>query len=114
MNKHKILLKNILHTIYGFFSACYTPSFLNVTFNFTHGIANNPDGAIFILFGIIIILSILAIDISIIVKNIKSYTMSKTEKVVTIFLFVLIKFIGLMVDKDGWRNFIHCFEWKFV
>ncbi|MBR2861249.1 MAG: hypothetical protein IKB86_05375 [Clostridia bacterium] len=114
MHKLKKLLKTILYTAYGFFSALYTPSFLSVAFNFTHGAANNPDGELSIPIGIVILLTIIAIDILIIAKTIKSSGMTKFEKVLTILLFVIVKIIGLMVDQDGWKNFIHCFKWKFM
>lgn len=114
MHKLKTIVKNFLYTVYGFFSAYYTASFLSVAFNFTHGAANNPDGELSIPIGIVILLTIITIDILIIVKTIKSSSMKKFEKVLTISLFVIVKITGLIVDQDGWRNFIHCFKWKFM
>lgn len=114
MCKLKNLLKILLCIVYGFFSAYYTAAFLNVAFNFTHGAANNPDGTLSIPIGIVILLAILMIDIVIIVKTLKSSNMSKLEKALTISLFVVVKTIGLMMDQNGWKNFIHCFKWKFM
>ena len=114
MHNFSIMLKHLLYVAYGFFSACYTPVLLSIVFNFTHGVGNNPEGTMFIPFGIVILLAILTIDILIIAKTIKSNSMTKFEKVRTISLFVIVKFIGLMVDQNGWRNFIHCFKWKFM
>ena len=114
MHKLKNLLKNLVFTLYGFFSAVCTPGFMDLAFNFTHGIGNNPEGTMFIPIGIAILLAILTIDILIIVKTIKSASMTKFEKVLTISLFIIVKIIGLMVDQNGWRNFIHCFKLKFM
>ena len=114
MHKFNIILKNLFYTVYGFFSAIYTPAFMSMAFNFMHGIGNNSDGTIFIPIGIAIILAILTIDILIIVTTIKSSSMTKFEKMFTLSLFVIVKIIGIMVDQDGWRNFIHCFKWKFM
>lgn len=114
MHKLKIILKKLLYTAYGFFSAVCTPVFMSLAFNFMHGVGNNPDGIMFIPVGIAILLAILTIDILIIVRTIKSSSITKLEKVLTISLFVIVKIIGLMVDQDGWKNFIHCFKWKFM
>lgn len=114
MHKLKTILKYLLCMSYGVFSSIYTPSFLSVAFNFTHGAANNPDGELSIPIGIVILLTIITIDILIIVKTIKSSGMTKFEKVLTISLFVIVKIIGLIVDQDGWKNFMHCFKWKFM
>lgn len=114
MHKLEVILKKLLYTVYGFFSAYYTASFLSVAFNFGKGICYNPEGAMFIPVGIAILLAILTIDILIIVRTIKSSSMTKFEKVLTISLFVIVKIIGLMVDQNGWKNFIHCFKWKFM
>lgn len=114
MHKLEIILKNLLYTVYGFFSAYYTASFLSVAFNFGKGICYNPEGAMFIPVGIAILLAILTIDILIIVTTIKSSSMTKFEKVLTISLFVIVKIIGLIIDQNGWKNFIHCFKWKFM
>ena len=103
-----------MYTAYGFFSALYTPSFLSVAFNFTHGAANNPDGELSIPIDIVILLTILMIDILIIVKTIKLTSITKLEKTLIISFFVIVKIIGLMMDQNGWRNFIHCFKWKFM
>ena len=114
MHKLEVILKNLLYTVYGFFSAVYTPSFLNVAFNFGKGICYNPEGAMFIPVGIAILLAILTIDILIIAKTVKSNNMTKFEKVLTLSLFVIVKIIGLMVDRNGWKNFIHCLKWMFM
>ena len=114
MNKGKCLLKIALHMVYGFFTAVYTPVFICLAFNFMHGVGNNPDGEIFIPFGIAILLAILVIDILIIMKTIKSNNMTKVEKILTIALFVAAKMIGLMVDQDGWRNVFTCLKYKFM
>ena len=114
MSKIRFFIKSLLLIVYGGFSSIYMPSFLNVVFNFTHGVANNPDGTISIPFGIIILLVILTIDILIILKTFKSNNMTKLEKAIIFLLFITIKFIGLTVDKNGWSNFIDCFKWKFM
>ena len=108
MHKLKVLLKNLLYALYGYFSACYTPVFLGLAFNFTDGVQNNPEGAMFIPVGIIILLAVLIIDVLIVVKTIRSDDMTKLEKTLTILAFAVIKIIGLTVDRDGWRNFLHC------
>ena len=114
MHKLKTISKNLFYSVYGFFSAYYTAGFLSVAFNFGKGICYNPEGAMFIPVGIVILLAILMIDIVIIVKTLKSDNMSKLEKALTILLFIIVKIIGLMLDQNGWRNFIHCFKWKFT
>lgn len=87
MHKLKIILKNLLYTVYGFISAVCTPVFMSLAFNFMHGVGNNPDGTMFIPVGIAILLAILTIDILIIVKTIKSSSMTKFEKMLTLSLF---------------------------
>lgn len=111
MQKFKNILKMVFYTVYGLFSAMYTPAFMSVAFNFGKGICYNPEGAMFIPVGIVILLAILAIDILIIVKTIKSNNMTKLEKVFAISLFATSKIVGLTLDQNGWRNFIHCFKW---
>lgn len=110
----KIILKYLLCMIYGVFSGIYTPVIISLAFNFMKGVGNNPEGTMFVPFGIAILLAIIAIDIAIIVKTIKSNNMTRLEKVLAVSLFVIAKFIGLMVDQNGWRNVIHCFKWKFM
>lgn len=114
MHKLKTILKYFLYMAYGVFSGIYTPVIISLAFNFMKGVGNNPEGTMFIPFGIAILLAIMVIDIAIIVKTIKSNNMTRLEKVFTVSLFVIVKFIGLMVDQNGWRNVIHCFKWKFM
>lgn len=114
MKKVKFILKNLLFIAYGFFCAYLTPSLLNTAFNFTKGISNNPEGAIFVPFGIIMLVAILAIDILIIIKTIKSKNMTVAEKVITITIFIVAKVIGLTLDKNGWNNFVKCFKWRYM
>ena len=114
MHKLKTILKYLLYMIYGIITGIYTPVIISLAFNFMHGVGNNPDGIMFIPFGIAIILAVIAIDITIIVKTIKSNEMTRFEKMLVISLFVISKFIGLMVDQDGWRNVIECFKYKFM
>ena len=114
MHKLKIILKYLLCVVYGVFYGIYTPVIISFAFNFMKGVGNNPEGTIFVPFGIVILLSVIVIDIAIIVKTIKSDNMTRLEKVLAVSLFVIAKFIGLMVDQDGWRNVIHCLEWKFM
>ena len=114
MHKLKTILKYLLYMAYGVFSGIYTPVIISLTFNFMKGVGNNPEGTMFIPFGIAILLAIMVIDIAIIVKTIKSNNMTRLEKVLAVSLFVIAKFIGLMVDQNGWRNVIHCFKWKFM
>lgn len=99
---------------YDIFFGIYTPVIISIAFNFTHGAVNNPDGEIFILIGIIILLTVLTIDILIVAKTIKSGTMKRFVKVLIILLFILVRIIGLTVDKNGWRNVIYCFKLKFM
>ena len=56
--------------------------------------------------------AILTIDILIIAKTIKLKSATILEKIITILLFVVVKFIGITQDKNGWKNFIDCFMWK--
>jgi len=105
------VFQKLFIVVYGGFSGVYTPVLLSFAFNFSHGIAYNPDGRLFMPFAIALLLAILTVDILIIVKTIKSNTMTRFEKILTILLFVTVKTIGLMVDQDGWRNFLHCFSW---
>ncbi len=114
MCKLKIILKTLLCMAHGFFSGLSTPYLLMVAFNFTHGIANNPDGQLSIPIGVAILLTILIIDILIIVKAVRSRSLTKFEKVVIISLFVIVKFVGLMWDQDGWRHFTEYFRRKFM
>jgi len=114
MHKLKNIFNITLYTVYAFFSSYFTPSILSVTFNFTHGVANNPDGELLVPIGIITIFAILIIDLLFIVKTIKSNNVTKNEKMLTILFFVIVKIIGLMMDPDGGRNFLHCFKKKFM
>lgn len=113
MSKLKLCLKNVLYILYGGLSAFYTPTFLLISFNLMHGIANNPDGEVLVPFGVIALLTILIIDIGIIVKTVISKSMTKLEKVLTISLFVMAKIGGsLMLEKNDWGFFLECFQWK--
>ena len=112
MSKAKFFLKYLLLLVYAGLSSLYTPSNLNIAFNFSHGIANNPDGIISVPIGIAIILTILTIDVLIVVKTAKSKNISKLKKVFFILSFIIIKIICLTLDQNGWRNFIYCLEFK--
>ena len=79
MHKLKNILKYLLCMIYGIFSGIYTPAIISLAFNFMKGVGNNPEGTMFIPFGIAILLAIVAIDIAIIVKTIKSKNLLKRE-----------------------------------
>ena len=114
MSNFKAISKNLLYAIYGFLSAVYTPSFMSIAFNLTKGAVNNPEGSMFVPFGFGILLAILLIDILIITKMIKGKNMTKSAKVLAISLFVVVKIIGLMLDQNGWKYFIHDFSLKFL
>ena len=104
MQKLKIILRTILCVVYGWLSGVCVPAFIAIAFNLTKGVGNNPDGIMFIPLGILLLLAIFIIDILIIVKTVKSNKMTRTEKVITLSLFVLARIAGLMVDQNGWKN----------
>lgn len=114
MNKLKAVLTNLFFTVYSFFSGFFIPILLNITFNFTKGICNNPEGVIFIPFGIVALLAILVIDLLIIVKTVKSKNMTVIEKVITITLFAVAKVTGLALNQNEWKIFVQCFKWKYM
>ncbi len=115
MTKQNLLkgLKYLVCLTYSFISAMYTAGFLNLAFHFSHGIANNPDGVVGIPIGVLALLAFIAIDIVIVVKIVKSKAMVKPEKILFLWLFLLEKFLGFMVDQDGWANFWHYFSYRF-
>ena len=113
MSKCKFCVKLLLYIIYGGSSAFYTPTFLLMSFNFMHGIANNPDGEVLVPFGVFVLLFILIIDILIIAKTIMSKNMTIFEKTITISLFVIAIIVGsLLLEKNDWNFFLECFQWK--
>ncbi len=113
MRQLKVALKTLLCMVHGFFSGFYTSSCLFVAFNF-HGVGNYPEGEPFIPIGIAILLTMLIIDILIIVKTVRSRSLTKFEKGLIISLFVIVKFVGLMWDQGAWANFAKEFRVKFM
>lgn len=115
MRTFKLCIKNLVYVTYGFLSAFYTPTFLLVSFNFMHGIANNADGEVLMPFGAFVLLTILSIDLFIIVRTLLSKRMSKFEKIFTISLFIIAKTAGtLVLENNDWRFFLECLQWKFT
>ncbi len=99
--------------IFTGFMSYYSSVFLAMEFNLLHGVGNNPDGVIFmpIAFGIIFIT--LLIDVLVIIKTIKSHTITVYEKVFIILFFIIVIIICVSFDKDGWRHFIEDFKLKY-
>lgn len=111
MKNVKTVLRSLLILVYGTLVACYFPAFLNMAFNFSKGIANNPDGVITAPIGALIVLGILLVDVLLIRHTIKSPGMSKKEKWVNIVLFMLATAIGTYLTLYSWNTFFSCFLW---
>ena len=112
MRAFKTILKYPLYLLYSFISGFFTPAMLIISFNYSHGIANNPDGTLLMPVGIAMVLSVLIIDLIIVFKTVKSNTISVLEKILVISLFVLVKILGMWLEPNGRRTFIECFLWN--
>ncbi len=112
MNKWKLGLKTALYIVYSGISGFFTPSFLLVTFNFTDGIQNNPEGEWFVPFGIFMLFIMLVIDIWIILRIVMSQGMDKRQKALTLSLFIIAKVGFTMLNQLDLQLFIECFRWK--
>lgn len=111
MNTLKFALKTVVQIVYGGVSGFVTPLLLLVSFNFMHGVANNPDGETFVPFGIISLLVIALVDIGIILRTVLSQSKTRTQKWLTLSLFILAKLVGLsFVEQNGLLNFIEYFK----
>lgn len=106
-------LKHIILALYGFISACFTPAFLNIAFNFSHGIANNSDGAFFAPVGIVVVCLTFLIDVSIFFFTLIKKKSNKREKIILLVIFCIAKLLGYVVDFNGWKNFILCLQFYF-
>ena len=107
MHTIKVIGKALLYAVYGYFSGVYTPVFLTMAFNYMKGPVNNPEGEMFVPLGIMILLAMTAADVLIIVKTVRSGSMTRWAKVLTVLIFIAAKVIGLTTDRDGWKSFTH-------
>ena len=107
MHTIKVIGKALLYAVYGYFSGVYTPVFLTMAFNYMKGPVNNPEGEMFVPLGIMILLAMTAADVLIIVKTVRSGSMTRWEKVLTVLTFIAAKVIGLTTDRYGWNSFTH-------
>lgn len=71
------------------------------------GPVNNPEGEMFVPLGIMLLLAITAADVLIIVKTVRSGSMTRWERVLTVLAFIAVKVIGLTTDRYGWNSFTH-------
>ncbi len=111
MNTLTFTLKTIAHIVYGGISGFVTPLLLLVSFNFMHGVANNPDGEALVPFGVFGLLVIALVDIWIVLRTVLSQSKTRTQKWLMLSLFVLAKLVGLsMVEQNGLLNFIEYFK----
>lgn len=112
MKKYILLFLGAMHSA---ISGLFTPWLLMLSFNLSKGPVNNPDGVIFIPVGIIMLLAFLAVDILIIVKTAKSNNLSRTEKLVSVLVFIILKILCLaIIDQNGLRNFFEDFNTRFI
>lgn len=107
----KAALRSLLILVYGYLASYYFSGFLNVAFNFSKGIANNPDGVITVPIGILIVLVILLVNVLLVRYIFKSTGMSKIEKWVNIVLFALATAIGTYLTLYSWNTFFSCLLW---
>lgn len=110
--KTALLLLGAIHSV---ISGFFTPWLLMLSFNLSKGPVNNPEGVMFIPVGIIVLLAFLAIDILIIVKTVKSNNLSRTEKLILISAFIILKILCLaLIDQNGLRNFLKYFNIRYL
>ena len=108
MVKVKNFFKIIACLAYTFLSSYVFPTLLIIAFNFSHGIANNPDGELLMPFGAVSILTILFIDFLIKRKTVISNDKTKAEKLFIILLFLFVKLIvSISIPRYVWNNFFH-------
>ncbi len=105
----KKILKHIIRMLYFFFSSYSLPLFLTIAFNYTKGIANNPDGELLIPFGIIGVLIIIIIDILIIRSHLINVDNTKNERIIVLSLSFVSIIIGVLLPVEVWNNFFKCF-----
>ena len=111
MNTLKFALKTTVRIVYGGISGFVTPLLLLVSFNFMHGVANNPDGETLVPFGILGLLVIALVDIGNVLRTVLSQSMTRAQKWIAFSLFLLAKLIGLsFVEQNGLLNFIEYFK----
>lgn len=72
----KNIVKYLFNLLFGFITTKYFPSILALALNRTHGVGNNPDGEMFVPFGIILLICLVVAnlllifyDVGIIFKN---------------------------------------------
>ena len=111
MQKCKKIIVVLLTMVHGVWSGMFTPYILAMIFNLTDGVCENPEGVMFIPFGILNLLAIVALDVFIIVKTVRSQKRTKVEKMVAVTLFAVAKVAGLLVDINGWKNLLHGLQW---
>lgn len=111
MGNFKKVLKFLVVMVYSFVSAIPTAGFLNLSFNFPHGITNNSEAIFSVTIGSFFIFLFLTIDFILLYKIIKSKDLMFFEKIIFISFFVFAKFLGFLVDRDGWRNFFVYFSY---
>ena len=104
----KKILKHIITMLYFFFSSFSLPVLLTIAFNYTKGIANNPDGVLLIPFGIIGTLTVIVIDILIVRSYLTNVNNTKTKKNIILTLSFVLILTGILLPVDVWNNFFKC------
>lgn len=110
----KKIWKYVIMALYFFFSGYSLPWLLTAAFNYSKGIANNPDGEGLMPFGIIGVLIIIIIDILIIRSHSRNIDNTKKEKIILLSLSFISIIIGILLPIEIWNNFFKCFAFYFT
>ena len=97
--------------VYGVLAAYWFPVALLIAFNFTKGIANNPDGEIAIPFGILLGLFLLAGAVIFCICIIRAKLLRNAEKWICLALFALSIMVGTFFVLYVWEEFFYCLTW---
>ncbi len=101
----------VIGLVYGAFAAYWFPTMLLIAFNYTKGIANNPDGdfarPIGIVLGLLLLVGLFIFGRSVI----KTRLLRKTEKWICFSVFALSIIIGTVPVLYVWEEFFYCLTW---
>lgn len=112
MYKIKEALCCILSVIYGFIFSYISPVILIFAFNFSKGIADNPDGEVvmpiaWLIFALLILggFWLLKIDLRVFKKK-------QISLIFILAAFLIMLLIGVILSYTVWQELFRCLSWK--
>ena len=111
MAKVKKALYFAFALFFGGFAAYYYPAALIVAFNFTHGIANNPDGDIVRPLGVLFAFFLIVVAFFFCRQVIQTETLKKTGKWVCFSVLCFTAIVGTVLSLYAWKEFFYCISW---